>query len=278
MLISAMAPAANGNNGGAHPFEVDLDTLSRLAQLLNGNTVIAATFARVAGQAMLTVPSWYAPAPTSRVAIIRALLRLWQATDAAQGSSHADDVGRARAAFVLAALEGLTTRAIAAAFGCSEPAAVALIEAAAREIGARMRTCILLIEGGAGASRWIEALISSEGHRPLGPARLAEQAAQLIRAHRPGLIMAQLQLDQDPASSAPLLAPQLSKIWPAPVVLFGADTEPGASGPAPGKWPVPAFVIAEPIVSETVKAVMGVALFFHPVKVGDTVSAPDAKS
>ena len=231
----------------SYPFEADEATLRQFGRVLTGSQTAAEVFAHAAREAMTAAPHWFHPAPTARVALIRTLMGIWN-------DGWAGETGRARRAFLLAALEGLPAASIGPALGCSESMAEALIARAIAEIGEKLGSHVLILTSPVDRSRWLVALLESLGHTVLGPARTSEEAVQLAASVPPGLILADM--PRADGEAVPRIVDQILARAAAPVILIGADTATGTLVRAK----VPVVIVAEPVDADRVTAAVWLAL------------------
>ncbi len=161
-----------------------------------------------------------------------------------------------RAAFLLRALESFTTAEIAAIVGRTQTDVQALLEEAGRQIAAHLCADVLIIEDEPIIAMDLEALVTDLGHSVLQIVRTRAEAATAVRRHRPGLVLADIQL-ADGSSGLEAVNDILAECE-VPVVFITAYPERLLTG----ERPEPTFLITKPFVSEAVKAVVSQALFF----------------
>jgi len=105
------------------------------------------------------------------------------------------------------------------------------------------------------------------GHRVTMVATTRTEAVNAVRAHRPGLVLADIQLAD--GSSGIDAVNDILRGHDVPVIFITAFPERLLTG----EKPEPAFLITKPFQPETVKAAIGQALFFHEAR---TVAAASA--
>ena len=96
------------------------------------------------------------------------------------------------------------------------------------------------------------------GHRVTGAATTYDEAVEAVSRHKPGLVLADIQL-ADGSSGIDAVKDILKRI-DVPVIFITAFPERLLTG----ERPEPTFLITKPFQPETVKAAIGQALFFHP--------------
>jgi DNA-directed RNA polymerase specialized sigma24 family protein len=164
---------------------------------------------------------------------------------------------RSRQAFLLRTVEGFSVQDVAAILSISVPEVEALITEAGREIAERVATDVLIIEDEALIAQDIEFIASDLGHNVIGVARTHSEAVELAAAHRPGLILADIQLAD--GSSGLNAVNELLQTFDCPVIFITAFPERLLTG----ERPEPAFLISKPYKVDTVKATISQALFFE---------------
>ena len=106
----------------------------------------------------------------------------------------------------------------------------------------------------------IEALVRELGHTVIDVAATHNEAIDSVARKRPGLVLADIQL-ADGSSGIDAVKDILAK-FDVPVIFITAFPERLLTG----ERPEPTFLITKPFQPETVKAAIGQALFFHPVR------------
>jgi CheY-like chemotaxis protein len=162
-----------------------------------------------------------------------------------------------RQAFLLSCLEGFSEEETATILSVDIPMVRDLVEEAGRELAADMATDILIIEDEPLIAMDLEALVEGLGHNVSGVARTRTEAVKLAAQHRPGLILADIQLAD--GSSGLDAVNDLLKSFEVPVIFITAYPERFLTG----ERPEPAFLIAKPFQPANVSAVISQALFFQ---------------
>src|SRR5690606_18071274 len=101
---------------------------------------------------------------------------------------------RPRQAFLLTAVEGFSVPEAASILSTDDSGITALLDEAAREIGAMMATDVLIIEDEPLIAMDIEDIVTRLGHRVIGVGRTRTEAVKLAQKERPGIILADIQL------------------------------------------------------------------------------------
>lgn len=162
----------------------------------------------------------------------------------------------ARLAFLLLAMEGLKPGQIAEVLRCAPGEAEALIEQAGREMAQQVATSVLVIEDEPLIALDLADVVTSLGHTVCATAATHTEAVAAFQAHRPGLVLADVQLAD--GSSGLDAVREILRSFEVPVIFITAFPERLLTG----KPPEPAFLINKPFQTDTVKAIVSQALFF----------------
>lgn len=162
-----------------------------------------------------------------------------------------------RTVILLVLMEGCSFAEAAFILGVSEDEAHRRFTAAQRSIEQQLATDVLIIEDEPVIALDLQRLTEGLGHRVLGLAATHAEAVSLVKGRSPGLVLADVRL-ADGSSGIEAVA-EILKSYDVPVVFITAYPEKLLTG---GR-PEPAFLITKPFADETVKAMVGQALFFH---------------
>jgi CheY-like chemotaxis protein/DNA-directed RNA polymerase specialized sigma24 family protein len=246
-----------------------LPYLRRFARALSGTQSSGDSYVVATLEALITDPSAFPRNLPPRQALYKVFLSLWSSVDGRLApmppAGYRPAVERnletltplPRQAFLLRTVEGFGLDDIAAILGVSETAAVALIEQAGREISEQVATSVLIIEDEPIIALDIEAMVEELGHDVTGIARTHKEAVAMVRARRPGLVLADIQL-ADGSSGLDAVNEILENIA-VPVIFITAYPERLLTGDKPE----PAFLITKPFQPEAVRAAISQALFFE---------------
>ena len=215
-----------------------LPYVRRYARALTGDQTTGDNYVRVALEALAAGERQLPAEMTPRVALYHA--------------------PRSRQAFLLTALEGFTPSEAAQILDADAHDVERLISEAQSDIDAELATDVLIIEDEAIISADIESLVKDLGHRVTGTAPTHDEAVDAVARHRPGLVLADIQL-ADGSSGIDAVKDILKRI-DVPVIFITAFPERLLTG----ERPEPTFLITKPFQPETVKAAISQALFFHP--------------
>ncbi len=249
-----------------------LPYVRRYARALTGDQATGDNYVRVALEALAAGERQLSPEMTPRVALYQVFHAIWSSTGAqledASGfeSRTGDDASgrlmriapRSRQAFLLTALEGFTPSEAAQILSADVQDVERLIGSAQAEIDAELATDVLIIEDEAIISADIESLVTELGHNVTATATTHDEAVEAVSRHRPGLVLADIQLAD--GSSGIDAVKDILKRFDVPVIFITAFPERLLTG----ERPEPTFLITKPFQPETVKAAISQALVFHP--------------
>jgi CheY-like chemotaxis protein/DNA-directed RNA polymerase specialized sigma24 family protein len=246
-----------------------LPYVRRYARALTGDQTTGDNYVRVALEALAAGERQLSADMTPRVALYHVFHTIWTTTGAQLEDRSGLDDGdastrlmrispRSRQAFLLTALEGFTPSEAAQILDADAHQVERLIAEAQSDIDAELATDVLIIEDEAIISADIESLVTELGHRVTGTATTHDEAVDAVARHRPGLVLADIQL-ADGSSGIDAVKDILRK-FDVPVIFITAFPERLLTG----ERPEPTFLITKPFQPETVKAAISQALFFHP--------------
>lgn len=243
-----------------------LPFLRRYARALTGSQSSGDAYVTTALEALVEDPDALTGDAGARVALYRVFSKIWNSLAVNKAAEPASGVAaeqrlsqitpQARQAFLLVSLEGFTEEDAAKVLDSDVATLRGLVETAGRELAAEMATDVLIIEDETFIAMDLEGLVQSLGHRVLGIARTHSEALALGKSHKPGLILADIQLAD--GSSGLDAVNDLLRTFEVPVIFITAYPERFLTG----QRPEPAFLIAKPFQPATVSAVVSQALFF----------------
>jgi len=249
-----------------------LPYVRRYARALTGDQATGDNYVRVALEALAAGERQLDDRLSPRVALYRIFHAIWctsgaqlEGEETAQGADEAVRrlmriAPRSRQAFLLTALEGFTPSEAAQILDTDIGEVERLIAEAQSEIDAELATDVLIIEDEPVIASDIEALVRELGHRVVDVAATHNEALDSIARAKPGLVLADIQL-ADGSSGIDAVKDILAR-YDVPVIFITAFPERLLTG----ERPEPTFLITKPFQPETVKAAIGQALFFHPVR------------
>jgi len=248
-----------------------LPYLRRFSRALTGSQRSGDTYVINVLEALVAAPDAFNPDNDPRLELFRAYCRYWNSVPLNQGAETYEEDAEAgpqerrleaitplaRQAFLLMSVEDFSIEETAYILGVPEAQVSALVDQAGREIAEQVATDVLIIEDEPLFAMDIEALVTSLGHEVSAVARTRKEAIAAVNQHRPGLVLADIQL-ADGSSGLDAVNEMLAS-FSVPVVFITAYPERLLTG----ERPEPAFLITKPFQPETVKAIISQALFFE---------------
>lgn len=177
-----------------------------------------------------------------------------------------------RAALLLTSMEGFTPSEAAQVLGTSVDELEARLVAADSALQVQLATDVLIIEDEPIIGLDLMRLTRELGHRVTGVAATRDEAVAMAKQSEPGLVLADIRLAD--GSSGMDAAADILKSFEIPVIFITAFPEHLLTG----ERPEPAFLITKPFREETVKALIGQALFFHQPRMHLTAQQEPAVS
>jgi CheY-like chemotaxis protein len=162
-----------------------------------------------------------------------------------------------RAVLLLTSMEGFTTSEAAEVLDLDLAVLEQHLAAAEEALERQLTTDVLIIEDEPIIGLDLTRLTRELGHRVTGVAATRAEAVEMARRQRPGLVLSDIRLAD--GSSGLDAATDILKSFDIPVIFITAFPERLLTG----ERPEPAFLITKPFREETVKALIGQALFFH---------------
>ncbi|HEU4475366.1 MAG TPA: response regulator [Methyloceanibacter sp.] len=246
-----------------------LPYLRRFARALAGSQPAGDAYVAATLEVLIEDPSLFDQSIDPRVALYRTFLGLWNSLDVnlkpegPQGATSAVDrklesiTPLPRQAFLLCAVEGFSTDEAARVLNVDAAKVEELIDLAGHEIAAQVATDVLIIEDEPMIAMDLESIVEGLGHRVTAVARTHAEAVKAVERHKPGLVLADIQL-ADGSSGLDAVNEMLGAIE-VPVIFITAYPDRLLTG----ERPEPAFLITKPYQPDTVKAIVSQALFFE---------------
>jgi len=247
-----------------------LPHLRRFSRALTGSQSGGDAYVFATLEAIVEDATAFAKAGDVQTALYRYFLKVWSSmlvnTYVDQAAISGDEIGarrnldaitlKPRIAFLLSALEGFGTAAVADTLDCSIEEAASLIDMAGKEIANQIRIDVLIIEDGPLIALDLENLVEELGHRVTSVARTHREAIKMARRHRPGLVLTDVRLAD--GSSGLQAVNQIVGDFAVPVIVVTGYPKRYLTG----TLPEPAFLVTKPFAAESVKAIISQALFF----------------
>jgi DNA-directed RNA polymerase specialized sigma24 family protein/CheY-like chemotaxis protein len=250
-------------------FASHLPSLRRFARALCGSQESGDAYVVALLEALVQNPSMFPADLPPKIALYKLFLKIWNSVDLnAFPSFRLDQLDtvrglqaltpKPRQAFLLLSVEGFDAKEIAQILESDAAGVAVLIAAADREIANQLEPAdILIIEDEPLTAAHLEELVLSSGHYVTGVARTHQEALKLAHQAKPALILSDIQL-ADGSSGVEAVNEILGELE-VPVIFVTGHPEMLLTGTKPE----PTFLIAKPFNAETVKAVIGQALFFE---------------
>lgn len=162
----------------------------------------------------------------------------------------------ARQALLLTAVEGFAAEDAGRIIGRDAEAVRGLIAEATDEIDRQTRARILIIEDEPIIAMDIEMIVRDLGHDVVGVATTHREAVDEAKAHKPGLVLADIQLADN--SSGIEAVQEILTDMAVPVIFITAFPERLLTGDRPE----PAFLLTKPYQPATLRAAISQVLFF----------------
>jgi DNA-directed RNA polymerase specialized sigma24 family protein len=242
-----------------------LPLLRRFARALSGNQRQGDDNVASALKELIARPEAFPDAGNVRAALYKVFL----STAPLEAGAPSDDKAEAgaartlqslsrepRLAFLLTAVEGFTADETAFILDTDVADVLRLVQEADRQIASQMATDVLIIEDEPLVAMDLESIVTSLGHRISGMARTHTEAVAAVRKHRPGLVLADIQLAD--GSSGLQAVNEILRTDELPVIFITAFPERLLTGTRPE----PAFLITKPFRVDAVKAIISQVLFF----------------
>lgn len=246
-----------------------LPFLRRFARALAGSQERGDEAVARALQTIIADPKSFQQSDNLRASLYRSFLRAWtsmedgRASDAEQDGATAGALRtleavspRPREAFLLTAVEGFTAQDAAYILDVDLPTMLRMLDEAGRQIAAQMATDVLIIEDEPLVAMDLESIVTSLGHRVSAMARTHAEAVAAVEKHRPGLVLADIQLAD--GSSGLQAVNEILEAEELPVIFVTAFPERLLTGTRPE----PVFLITKPFRVDAVKAILSQVLFF----------------
>ena len=252
-----------------------LPFLRRYARALTGAQQHGDAYVRATLEAIIAAPGDFPRDVDVRLGLYRTFQRIWGSTNDSDRSDAdpTDDAAavadqrlalitpRSRQALLLSQLEGFTPEDTAYLMDTAAAEVDALVKEAIEEIERQTRAEVLIIEDEPIIAMDLETIVRDLGHSVTSVAVTRDEAVAQALAHRPGLVLADIQLADD--SSGIDAVKDILAEFQVPVIFITAFPERLLTG----ERPEPTFLITKPFQRSTVKAAIAQALFFDSTTV-----------
>lgn len=242
-----------------------LPYLRRFARMLSGSQKAGDAYVVATLESLVAAPEAFDRSVPPPIALYRQFLGIWNSVNADNAGADGDDgvertlgaiTPRPRQAFLLATVESFSVDEIAQVLRETPEAVRDLLTEASREIASSIATDVLIIEDEPIIAMDLESLVESLGHRVSAVARTHREAVAAVEQHKPGLVLADVQLAD--GSSGLDAVNEILSAYDVPVIFVTAYPERLLTG----ERPEPTYLITKPFQTETLRAVIDQALFF----------------
>ena len=254
-----------------------LPFLRRYARALTGSQGHGDAYVKAALEAIVEAPDQFPNEVDPRLGLYKTFQTIWRSVNL----DEEDELGRSethqpesiargrlsritplsRQALLLTAMEGFTVEDTAYLMDSNEDDVDDLVRDALSEIENQTRADVLIIEDEPIIAMDLETIVRDLGHEVTGVAVTRDEAVEQARAHRPGLVLADIQLADD--SSGIDAVKDILAEFSVPVIFITAFPERLLTG----ERPEPTFLITKPFQRSNVKAAIAQALFFDQATV-----------
>ena len=245
--------------------------LRRYARALTGSQAKGDALVQAAMQGLLSGAVAPVPDLSPRILLYRALNQIWLGEDEVEVQAGRDGVHEdlppdrhlqelspvERAALLLTMMENFPLHEAAQTLHLTPARLQERLNAADAALQRQLATDVLIIEDEPIIGLDLTRLARELGHRVTGVAATRDEAVAMAQQFRPGLVLADVRLAD--GSNGMDAASDILRSFDIPVIFITAFPEHLLTG----ERPEPVFLITKPFKEETVKALIGQALFFH---------------
>ncbi|MDX2235914.1 MAG: response regulator [Hyphomonadaceae bacterium] len=246
-----------------------LPLLRRYARALTGSQKSGDAFVAASLKAILESREALDESLPPRVALYKLFHAIWGTSHIETGPSD-EDGAQARAherlklltpmsrqALLLTAVEGFSLTEAGQIFNAAPGEVADLVAEARAEIARQTCARVLIIEDETLIAMDLSDIVTTLGHSVVATADTASRAVAAAQAHKPDLVLADIQL-ADGSSGVDAVHAILSQIS-VPVIFITAFPDRLLTG----ERPEPTFLITKPYAEDTVRAAVSQALFFN---------------
>ncbi|MEO8723051.1 MAG: response regulator [Sphingobium sp.] len=247
-----------------------LPFLRRYARALTGSQSEGDTYVRATLEMIVAAPEEFPTSVDVRLGLYRSFDAIWSSTHLSNGHDPESEdarlaIARARLArltplprqaLLLTSMEGFSVTDAAYIIDKTSAEVEAFAHQALQAIESQTRAEVLIIEDEPIIAMDIEMIVRDMGHDVIGIAVTRDEAVQMASDHRPGLVLADIQLADD--SSGIDAVKDILQKFSVPVIFITAFPERLLTG----ERPEPTFLITKPFQRATVNAAIAQALFF----------------
>ena len=203
-----------------------------------------------------------------RIALFRLFSKIWNSVSVNGKSDtilgllpadrHLENIAALpRQVFLLISVENFSEEDAAGILDVGRTELQSLVGQAGRELASQIATDVLIIEDEALVAMDLESLVQDLGHQVIGVARTHNEAIDISKNDKPGIILADIQLAD--GSSRTRSREQLLEKFEVPVIFITAYPERFLTG----ERPEPAFLVSKPYQPSMLSGIISQALFFE---------------
>ncbi|MBK8906795.1 MAG: response regulator [Rhodospirillales bacterium] len=255
----------------AEEIAVHIPLLRRYARALTGNQESGDAFVAAALEAIVAAPDEFPTDVAPRIALYAVFHAVWTSVtvDVPEPPASLGDreeivkkrlatlTPTSRQALLLTAMEGFSDHQAARIMQLDPEEIPGLVKSAMEEIGRQTTSSVLIIEDEPLIAMDLESIVEELGHSVAAVADTRDSAVKAAKEHRPGLVLADIQLAD--GSSGIDAVREIIDAFEVPVIFVTAYPERLLTG----ERPEPTFLITKPFQAETVRAAISQALFFE---------------
>ena len=257
----------------------NLPLLRRYARALTGSQSLGDGYVRATLEAVVADPDLLVKTDNLRVDLYKIFHDIWSAANGnpVVNSGIENVIEKkvqenlavvtppSRLALLLTTLEEFDDEQAAVIMSVTSAEVRALAKAAIVDIERAIVTDVMIIEDEPLITLQLEALVADMGHRVCGTPTTLTEAIDSVARHKPGLILADIQLAD--GSSGVDAIKQILEEMSVPVIFITAFPERLLTG----ERPEPTYLITKPFLENTVKAAIGQAMFLGSTALPQTV-------
>ncbi|MEE8438282.1 MAG: response regulator [Micropepsaceae bacterium] len=249
-----------------------LPHLRRYARALTGSQISGDAYVRAALSALVTGEMKLPVDMPSKPGLYRVFQMVWlRSSNETSGQAKHPSALPAerrlnalsasdRAALLLTAVEGFDIGDAAAILGQTTEQVEQDIIDAQQAIERQLASRVLIIEDESIIALDLEGMVAGLGHEVIAIATTKDDAVAIARVERPGLILADINLGEGGSGIDAIT--EILASFDVPVIFITAYPERLLTG----ERPEPTYLVTKPFLPETVRATIGLALFFHVSK------------
>jgi DNA-directed RNA polymerase specialized sigma24 family protein/CheY-like chemotaxis protein len=249
-----------------------LPYLRRYARAITGSQARGDQYIRVALEAIVQEPERIDPATNVKLQLFRLFHEVWRIVDkglkraGGEASGHAIEAQLEalppleRQALLLVSLERFSVEQAAEILHQSTDEVRRLVDQAREDLKRQASTTVLIIEDEPIIALDIAGIVTEMGHKVVGTAAREDDALAIARATKPGLVLADIQLEDGDSGIDAVQA--ILRVIDVPIVFVTAFPERLLTG----ERPEPTYLVTKPFDPDTLKVTIAQALSFSPAR------------